>query len=161
MKKWAKKGQKSRFFSGLTMIEVVITMAILVFVLLGFLKLFIYCSSLAEMSRNLTAAMTDSQVVLEQMRYYNFDKLSTDYASGGIVGDTFTLSRLDGLGKIYITGANPEVLDIEIVVSYRSAGNHTVGEDDNFNGTLEAAEDDNGNNKLDSPASLLSIISKR
>ncbi len=161
MLKINKMTKKGYVLSGLTMIELVITVAILILALIGFLRLFLYCSRLAEMSRNLTFAMNDIQTKLEEMRYYNFDRLTTDYAPTGTQGDTFALSQLDGLGKIYIDNSIPEMLQVDIVVSYRSAGNHIVGEDQNFNGSIDGAEDTNGNTRLDSPASIVSYISKR
>lgn len=145
----------------MTLVEVTVTIAILVFVLLGFLRLFIHCSDLAQMSRNLTMAMSNAQGTLEAMRYYNFDRLVIDYGLGGVPGNTFVLSQLDGSGVIYIDSTNPEALIVRIAVSYRSAANHFVGEDRDFDGIPAGAEDVNGNGVIDSPASLVSIITKR
>ncbi|MBN3038533.1 MAG: hypothetical protein JW869_03860 [Candidatus Omnitrophica bacterium] len=157
------KIDSKRAVQGLTMIEVMITVGILVVALLGFLRLFMYCSQLAQTARNLSFAVNDAQVKLEEMRYYNFDRLAIDYAPSANPGDTFNLSQLDGMGKIYLTpvGGNPEVLQVDIVVSYRGGGNHLIGEDDNFNGSIDGPEDVNGNNRLDSPAAIVSYISKR
>jgi hypothetical protein len=161
MFKRIKRIKRERLFLGLTMIEALITISILVFVLVGCLRLFLYCSKLAQMARNFTFAMSEAQAKLEEMRYYSFDRIVVDYGGGGAPGNKFNLSQLDGMGRIYINSANSEMLQVDIVISYRSAGGHIVGEDSNFNGELDGGEDDNGNNRLDSPASLVSFISKR
>lgn len=153
---------------GFSLIELMITVVILVIVLIGLLQLFIYCLSLAQMAGNLTIAITEAQGKLEEIRNHSFDSIAADYAQDGSLGNIFNLNRLNGIGVIYIDDTNSELLEIEIVVSWRSTGNRIIGEDNGsgtggipLDGQLNGTEDANGNNKLDSPTSLVSLIAKR
>ncbi|MFC1709112.1 hypothetical protein ACFL2J_03510 [Candidatus Omnitrophota bacterium] len=136
---------------GFIMVELIIAIVILVVVLVGYLQLFVYCLGLAETSGNITLATTEAQDKLEQMRNHNFDTLVFDYSSGGFPGDTFILNQLSGTGVIYfIPGANPQLHEVEIVVSWVDEKNRNIG------GT-----DEDGDNRIDSPVELKSIIGRR
>ena len=151
----------SHFKDGFTMIEFMITMAILAFVLTGLLQLFNYCIALSEIGGNMTVAMTEIQGKLEEIRNHGFNSIVTDYSSTGTPGDVFSLSQLSATGVIYIDNTNPELLEIEIVASWKGKGTHVFGEDADLDGALDAGEDENGNGKLDAPASIVSLITKR
>lgn len=153
-KKWSKK-------TAFTLIELMIAAGILALVLVGLLLLFIYSLSLSELAGNLTIAISQAQGKLEEIRNHSFDSIAVDYGESGSPGNIFNPGQLDGKGVIYIDDTNPELLEIEIAVSWRGKGNRIIGEDKNLNGTLDADEDNNGNGKLDSPASLVSLIAER
>ena len=151
--------------SGVTFVELLITSAILSVVILGCLQLFIYSSTEAEMTGNLTSALTETQNKIEEIRNHTYSNIVTDYASGGTPGNTFNLTLLTGKGIVYIDNStapcNSELLCLQVVVSWRNKYNRVVGEDQNLNGVLDAGEDLNGNGKLDSPAMLMSMITRR
>jgi type II secretory pathway pseudopilin PulG len=146
---------------GSFLIELLIAIVILVIVLVGYLQLFISCFGLSETSRRLTFAISQTQGKLEEIRNHNFSTIVVDYGLGGNPGNTFSLIPLNGEGVIYINNTNPHLLTVEIAASIQDKGNRVIGEDADYNGILDAGEDTNGNGKLDSPVSLISMIAER
>lgn len=162
MNKATQKIKHERFFkSGFSLIEILMATVILVVAVTGLIQLFIYCSILSEESRNLAQAMTEAQSTFEKISNDNYSAIITDYAAGGTPGNKFDLSQGNGKGVIYIDSSNPDLLKIEIVVSWRNQNGRIIGEDTNLNGILDGAEDSNGNGKLDSPGTFISWIAKR
>lgn len=147
--------------SGSFLIELVIAIAILIIVLIGYLQLFIYCFGQSETARNISIAITEVQGKLEEMRNHNFSDIVIDYGLGGNPGNTFSLTQLSGVGAIYINSTNPKLLTIELEASWRERGNRIIGEDVDLDGVLDTGEDSNGNGKLDSTVSLVSMITER
>ena len=173
--------------SGFTLIEVMIAAAVSVAVLLGLLGVFIACSDLNASARNLTIAINGAQQKLEEIRNHNFAQILNDYAAGGMPGNLFDPggeddnlnsvldlgeddngngvldSPLNGGGVVFISlvGGSSDLLQIRIVVSWMQKGGRHVGEDENFNGVLDAGEDDNGNGQLDSPAQIVTLMAER
>lgn len=147
---------------GFTLVEVLFSMAVLVFAVVGLLQLFIYCSGLAEVARLTTFAVSEAQGKLAEIRNHNFVDIVTDYGPGG-PDNTFNLTQLTGTGVIYIDNTNPQLLEIEIVLSWQAKGRRIIGEDTNLNSVFDAGEDTIGapNGKLDSPTSLISLIALR
>ena len=146
---------------GLTLVEVLVTTAIVSTVTIMLLRLFVYCSSLAEMAGNLTAAMTKAQDKMEEIKNYNYDLIATDYAAGGTPGNTFSLSSPPGMGVIYIDSSNASLLQVEIDVSWRNKDSRIIGQDTDLDGVKDGGEDPDNNNKLDSIASLVTKIARR
>ncbi len=180
----------SKFVTGFTLVEVMIAAAVSVVVLLGLLGSYVGCFNLNESAKNLTIAMNGAQEKLEEIRNHCSDHFGTmvaDYSPGGLIGDTFTISPGTWLaagnqsavvyildpqtGAILNTGpaANPglDLYEIRIVVCWRQRGGRTVGEDNGrgggiaLNGICDGAEDTNGNNILDSPAQIATLITER
>ena len=151
--------------NGVTFVELLITTAILAVIIIGCLQLFIYSATQAEMTGNLTAAVAEAQSKIEEIRNHNYSAIAADYASGGTPGNTFNLTQLTGKGIIYIDSANApchsELLCVEIDVSWRNRYNRVIGEDTDLDGVLDGGEDVNGNGKLDSPAKLMTMITRK
>jgi prepilin-type N-terminal cleavage/methylation domain-containing protein len=176
--------------TGFTLIEVMIAAAISVVVLLGLLGAYIGCFNLNESAKNLTIAINGAQQKMEEIRNHCFDHFDTvvsDYSPAGLVGNTFTISPGIWLapanqsavvyilnpqtGVILNTGpaANPglDLYEVRTVVCWRQRGARTIGEDNGrgggiaFNGICDGAEDANGNNILDSPAQITTLITER
>lgn len=137
---------------GFMLLELMIAVGIMIVVLVGYLHLFIYCLALAETSGNITLATTEAQDKLEEMRNHNFSTLTVDYGSSGTPGDTFNLSQLNGTGRVYFVPStgNPDLLHVEIVVSWTDEKNRTIG------GT-----DDDSDGRIDSPVELETMIANR
>lgn len=153
---------------GFTLIEVVLVAGILAFTITSMIQLYIYTSVQAEMAGNKTLAVSAAQNKLEEIRDHDYSSILTDYVGGGTPGDTFTLSYLNGRGKIYIdnsasfiSSTSADLLGIMVVVSWRNKYNRVVGEDTDLDGVLDAGEDTNGNGRLDSPVTLMSMITLR
>ena len=147
---------------GFSLIEVIVTVGILVIVLTNLLGLFIYCSTLAQTSGNMTLAVREAQGKLDEMRDHSYGLITTDYGAGGTPGNIFSLNQLNGKGVIYFESPpNPELLQIKVVVSWKNKDTRVIGEDANLNGILDAGEDKNANSELDSIVSLTTMIARR
>lgn len=139
------------YTNGSMLIELMIAVGIMVVVLVGYLHLFVYCLGLAETSGNITLTITEAQDKLEEMRNHNFNTLTVDYGASGVPGDEFSLSQLNGKGKIYfVPTGNPDLLHVEIVVAWVDKNNRTIG-----------GVDDDSDGRIDSPIELETMIANR
>jgi hypothetical protein len=123
--------------------------------------MFLYASTIADIARNKTLAVTDASSTLEEIRDHTFEDITTDYASAGTPGDTFDLTTLTGKGKIYIDATNPELLVVKTVVCWQNKYNRTIGEDLDFDGVLDAGEDVDGDGEISSPVELVTYITEK
>lgn len=147
--------------AGFSMVELLIGIAIIAFILISMMELFIYTSSQAQMAGNVTQAVSQGQSKMEEIRNHTYANIVADYSSGGSPGSTFDLTGITGKGRIYIDSSNAELLQIKVVVSWRDKYSRVVGEDKNLNGSLDSGEDANGNGQLNSPVELVSMITRR
>ena len=150
---------------GLTLMEIMATVAILVVSIVGSLQAFIYVSSLSETNKNTMIALTKAQSKMEEIHDHTYSAITTDYASGGTPGNKFSLTKsndgLDGMGVIYIDSSNASLLTIEIVVCWRNKETRIIGEDKDLDGVLDAGEDTDGNGKISSKVTLISYLAQR
>ncbi|MFH1359536.1 MAG: hypothetical protein ABIJ41_00670 [Candidatus Omnitrophota bacterium] len=146
---------------GFTLIEVLFTAGLLIAGIIGLMQVFIQSSRLSTMSANMTFVMSEAQTKLEEIRDHTFNLIATDYAQGGALGNTFPLSKVNGTGVIYLKALNADLLEVKIVVSWRTDDNRLIGEDSDLDGVLDEGEDQNGNGELDSVTMLATLISKR
>lgn len=150
---------------GFSLAEVLVAAAIFLIIIVGVLLVFVVSSALNELSKNMTLAMVESQSKLEEIRNHSFDLIMTDYSSGGTPGNIFNLTSLNGKGAIYISNtmppANVNLLRVKIVACWQESNGRIIGEDINLNGSLDPAEDLNGNSELDSLANIISFVAKR
>lgn len=147
--------------NGVGLLELLIVAGIMAVTVLGMLQLFVFTSTGASLAGNKTIAVMEAQSKIEEIRAYDFDSIVTDYANGGTVGNTFALSSINGMGVVYIDNSNPDLLTVEVVVSWEDKYDRIVGEDKNLDGTLAFAEDVNGNLKIDSPVELVTQLGDR
>ncbi|HOY09200.1 MAG TPA: hypothetical protein PLB05_03890 [Candidatus Omnitrophota bacterium] len=145
---------------GISLLEILICAGILVIILTGMFRLFIYSAELNDMSRNVTVVMSEVQGRMEAIRNHNFNLITTDYIFGGTPGDTFNLSQVTGIGVITMDASNTKLLKIRIVACWRNQNGRVIGEDKNLNGTLDAGEDLDGNGLIDSPAVIESYVAR-
>ena len=145
--------------SGLTLLELMIAAAVLIIAISGLLATFTGLLSLNENSRNLTLAMTACQDKMEEIRNSDFDTLYTSYNGTGFEPAGFPAS--DAEGNIYIDNTDPELLKVCVSVSWKGASDRILGEDTNLDGALGSGEDSNGDNRLSSPAEIVTLIGRR
>ena len=146
---------------GFTLLELMFAVAILVTVVGGMVRLFVFTSTQADIAGRKTIAVSEAQTKLEEIRNVDFDLITTNYGSGGTPGNTFDLSLIDGKGIIYIDSSNAELLVLEVVISWNNKYNRVVGEDKDLDGMLDAGEDANSNGKLDSSVELVTYLTRR
>jgi hypothetical protein len=145
---------------GISLTEILICAGILVVVLTGMFRLFIYSTELNDMSRNVTVAMSEVQGKMEEIRNHDFNLITTDYISGGTPGDKFNLAQVAGIGVITIDAGNSKLLKFRIVACWRNQNGRVIGEDKNLNGTLDSGEDLNGNAVIDSPVVIETYVAR-
>lgn len=144
---------------GFTLVEVLLAAGILATTLCGILATYISCFELASTSKNLTLAINSAQMRIEEIRDYAFSGIFTDYNN-----QTFTVDEIipgNSQGIIYVDNSNPELLKVTISVCWRQGASRIIGEDKDLDGILDAGEDANGNNMIDSPAQLVTLITAR
>ena len=146
---------------GFTLAEVLVSTGILTVIIIGLIKILIYCSLLADMSANITITMREAQNKLEEIQNSDYSSITTNYASGGTPGNTFNLSQGTGKGVIYMDASNPDLLKIEIDVSWKNKDGRVIGEDSNLNGVINTGEDLNSNGQLDSMAKIITLLAKK
>ena len=146
--------------SGFTILEVTMAIGVLAIALVGAVQLFVYCLWEAENAGNVTVAISQCHAKLEEMRDAEFADLPALYGAGGMPGPRFTPDRVQGKGVIYLTSLDADHTKIDVVVSWRERTG-AYGEDTNLNGLLDAGEDVNGNGRIDSPASLSTLRTRR
>ncbi len=86
----------SRGGDGMTLVEVVVSLAILAVVLLALISALMTACRLDELTRERTLAMNALLEMEEIMRAYNFSNLYDAYSQGGFIGNQFTIEGLDG-----------------------------------------------------------------
>lgn len=153
--------RRINFSGGFSMAEILITVGILVVVIVSLFQLFIYCSSLAQLSIDITKSVVLAQSKMEEIRQYNYDLIPVDYVSTGTPGNTFSFTSGVGKGVIYINSTNTDLLQVDVVVSWQEPNQRIIGEDLNFNGALDGGEDVNGNGVLDSPVHFTTLIARK
>lgn len=151
----ARKNSKS----GFTLLELMIAVAVIIIALAGLLAVFSHLMYLNENARKLTLAVTACQDKLEEMRNSNFSTLYATYNGTSFNPNGFSAG--EAKGAISINNSNPNLLQVCVNVSWRTRSNRVIGEDKNLNGMLDAGEDINPNNRLDSPAEIITLMCQR
>lgn len=82
---------------------------------------------------------------------YDASSLNTDYGVGADWGSC----------NISVTDVDNYVKNVRIAVCWKGKGGRLVGEDLNLNGTLDASEDLNANNLIDSACVISSAVARR
>lgn len=152
----AKRGGSN--LKGFTLIEVMIGAFILASVILSIIAAYITCFELVYTSRNMTFAVNSAKAKMEEIRDYNFYGIYADYNN-----QTFSIAELpasESRGIIYVDNSSPDLLKVTISVCWRQRS-RLIGEDNNLNGAIDAGEDINHNDIIDSPAQLVSLITMR
>ncbi|MFH1782840.1 MAG: hypothetical protein ABH848_04415 [Candidatus Omnitrophota bacterium] len=144
--------------SGFTLLELVTGIMMLVVALIGVLSAFSGCFTLNETARNITISINGTQEKIEQIRELDFSQVPA------MDGTTFEILQIrddDSEGVVEVDDSDPEILRVTATVCWRQKAGMIFGEDSNLNGVLDGGEDINGNNQLDSPAQITTIISER
>ncbi len=156
MKNWRSK-------KGFALPEVLLAAVIASFALCGILLTYIACMDTVKTSKNVSIATSAAQGLIEEIRSTPFPKIALTRAQDaqGFKNLTFTVNGIpSSSGIVYVDDTDPELLLVTISVCWRQ-GNRIVGEDINLNGALDAGEDTNGNNMIDSTVELVTQVVNR
>ena len=141
---------------GFTLMEVLLAAAILASAISAILMTYYSCFVLISTSKNINITANAAMGLMEEIRSSAFPRIVDDYNGLNFIVNNIPQSR----GVVYVDDTNPELLQVTISVCWRQ-GNRVIGEDTNLNGQLDAGEVDNGNNIIDSPVQLVTIIANR
>ena len=133
--------------AGLTLVELLIAVLILVpFFTIG-LQTFIKCIELSDIAKNSSLAITGIKSRLAVIENTSYNQIAGIYNN-----TTFTITGLNGIGITYVD-TSAKHLTVTISFSWRERNGRIIGEDKNLNGNLNAGEDTiTVNNRLDSIA---------
>lgn len=130
--------------------------AILASAISAILATYYSCFVLISTSKNINITTDAAMGLMEEIRNSAFSRIVDDYNGLNFIVNDIPQSR----GVVYVDDTNPELLNVTISVCWRQ-GNRVMGEDTNLNGQLDSGEDKNGNNIIDSPVQLVTIIANR
>jgi len=106
---------------GLTLTELLLAAAILVFALSGILVLYTSCIILNDSNRNLTTALNHAQYIVEGIKNVPFDNIITDVNSDGNWNWNISSINNNGLAALSnetitttATGTNPIVITVTV-----------------------------------------------
>jgi hypothetical protein len=141
-----------------SLLELVVACAVLMFIIIGLIYTYIACFELNDFNRGLTLANNALQAQMESIRETNFDNLLA------LDGTTFTMNGFSsgdaiGVRDIYVTGY-PDLIYVRLVGCWRQKSGRVVGEDTNLDGTLQQSEDSDNDNVMDSPAEIVTFLSR-
>lgn len=149
---------QNRKNSGFTLLELMIGAVVLIVALVGLIAAYTGCFMLNEGARNLTIAINGAQDKMEEIRNLSFDQIA---GQDGTNFETDGLRDSDSEGIVEVDSSNPDLLVVTVTICWRQKGGRIIGEDSNLNGNLDTGEDVNGNNQLDSPAQLVTLMARR
>jgi len=141
---------------GFALPEMLLAALIASFALCGILLTYIACMDSIKISKNASIATSAAQGLIEEIRSTPFPQIVTNYDRLGFTVNGIANNR----GIVYVDDSNPELLLITVSVCWQQ-GNKIIGEDLNLNGALDAGEDSNGNNIIDSTVKLVTQVANR
>ncbi len=131
--------------SGITLPEMLIAAAILIFAIAGLLLSYITCLDLSELSKNASLSLYAAQSRIEEIKNTEFDLIVSAYHQ-----TPFDVPDINAKGVSYVDDSDPEILSIIVSVSWRQPNGRVIGEDQDLDGQIDVGEDVNGNGILDS-----------
>lgn len=139
---------------GFTIPEVLITTLILLPVFVGTMYVFIQCMELSAIARHSSYAVLASKDKLAEVENTAFDQITGTYNNA-----TFTSDEIaNGLGVVYVEDSQPDMREVTVSFSWQERNGRVFGEDADLDGQIDGGEDVNGNNRLDSPVQVTTVI---
>jgi len=135
--------------SGFTLVEVLVSTLILMPIFLSVMYVFIQGIELSDTARHSSEAVRLLRSKMTEIENTPFNQIEAKYNN-----ITFTANGMNGIGVSYIDDSQPNILDITMTFSWQERSGRTLGEDLDLDGQIDAGEDVNGNNILDSPVTL-------
>lgn len=153
------------FSKGFTLVEILVSVAILAFFLCGLLATYLNMFFLSDLTRDFTLATNVVQAKIEEAKKKDFDSLSSfneAFDSRGFSESdaSYEATLKKGIVKIEINSTGYSDLKMARITACFQSRGRIIGEDKNLNGSLDSAEDINHNNRLDSPSELVALIAR-
>ena len=144
---------KGKSKNGFSLVELLISAGIFLLAFVGILMSYLTCLELAQLSKNTSTAVHAVKARLETIQNTAFDQIKATYNNV-----TFTTTGLTGIGVSYVDDTNPRLLLVTIPFCWKQPSGRIIGEDTNLNGQVNAGEDKNANNLLDSPVQIVTYL---
>ena len=143
---------------GLTLVETLISAAILTIVISVLLMTNMFCFNLNSTTRNYSLAIDSAKSVMESVRS------DPDYDD---IFNHYNQQQIHGPGRLvvsYVDNTNPKELLVTVVVCWKEDNNRVIGEciaDPLDLSNILPGADANHNGRIDSPLELTSYIAQR
>jgi len=144
---------------GIGIIELMISCLIIVISFVAFFYGLVSCFKLAQVSKESFYALQEVSNRMEVIRSSTFMDIFTNFN-----GRTFEVTGLptgSTRGSITVDNSMPDLVRVYIAVCWRSSDDRIIGEDSDLDGALSVSEDVNNNNRMDSPVTLTTFITRR
>ncbi|MBF0484683.1 MAG: prepilin-type N-terminal cleavage/methylation domain-containing protein [Candidatus Omnitrophica bacterium] len=142
---------------GFTLIELMVSCAILVVFFVGMVIVFVKCMQIIELAHNSSSAVSQAKNQMEKIRKSDFSQLVVNYDNKPF-NVTFDNVKVKGKGVTYVDDADLKLPIVRVNVSWKEKSGLLVGEDSDLTGAYSTVKDKNGNGRLDSPVSLEGIM---
>jgi len=147
------KNNISKNRSGMTIVEVLIAVFILLPILGLGMQTFVKCMELSDMAKNSSLAVWGVKKELAAIENTTFNQIYTTYHNA-----TFTIPDINGIGKVAVDNTVDDHVIVHVSFSWQERRGRVMGEDKNLNGVLNAGEDANGNGLLDSTVEMTTQV---
>jgi type II secretory pathway pseudopilin PulG len=149
--------------SGFTIVELLLGVALFIAVAGSMAFAFLKSVSINESGQMMVEAMYRLQQKAEEIKNFDY-QASVEETRLAYDGQSFQLANFpDNVGTIEmlnVAGVPPgQLYRLSIQLSWLDKDGHVMGEDSNLDGVLNLGEDINGNNRLDSPAQIVTYVS--
>lgn len=139
--------------AGFTMTEVLVATLILVPVFVSVIYVFIQGMMLSDMAKNSSEAIRQLRSKMAEIENTAYANINANYDNVA-----FATGTLNGRGVTYVDNSQPNVLTVTATICWREKGGRIVGEDKDIDGQIDAGEDANANNMLESPVTITTVI---
>lgn len=146
-------GPKRIRSAGLTLVELLVAVMILLPLLTVVLQNFITCMEMNALAQQTSQAVWAERTRMAAIENTPFNQIYSTYHQ-----QTFTVSGLDGIGVSYVDITSVDLLTVYISFSWHDRRGRINGEDTNLNGQIDGAEDVNNNGRLDSAVGFATQI---
>ena len=140
---------------GLTLMELMLAMLVLVTALVSISVAYVACFELNETSKNTTLFINAAQKEMERIKNDEFGDIDDQDDA------TFTPDYLpgDSIGSINVDSTNPDLLEVTVSICWRQKSGRIVGEAVDVGGVL-TLQDLDVDGIIDSPVQLTTLISQ-
>ncbi len=147
------KNVKRRQSSGMTLMELMVAVLLLLPILTVVMQNFITCVHLNASAEGTSKATWQERTTMSAIEKTPFSDIYDTYHN-----KKFAIAGLNGYVVTYVTQTAADLLTIHISATWKDRMGRYNGEDVNYNGQLDTGEDKNNNGRLDSNVGFSTFI---
>ena len=144
---------RRRRSSGMTLVELMVATLLLLPLLTVVMQNFITCAHLNTSAEGTSKAIWQERTLVAAIEKTPFHQIRDAYNN-----KFFALAGMSGHIATYVDQTDTDLLTVHISATWKDIRGRLNGEDINLNGVLDAGEDQNGNNRLDSNVGFSTFI---